>query len=69
MKKIISIEGMSCGHCANSVEKALLAVSGVQQVAVDIASKTAVVEANASVSDDVLTKTVADAGFQVVDIA
>ena len=69
MKKTISIEGMNCGHCTNSVEKALRALSGVRQVAVDLASKTAVVEADASVSDDVLTKTVTDAGFQVDGIA
>ena len=69
MKKTISIEGMSCGHCASSVEKALRAVSGVRQIAVDPALKTAVVEADASVSDEVLIKTVTDAGFQVVGIA
>jgi copper chaperone CopZ len=68
MKKTISIEGMNCGHCTSSVDKALRAVPGIQQVAVDLASKTAVVEADASVSDDVLTKTVTDAGFRFVDI-
>ena len=68
MKKTISIEGMHCGHCTSSVEKALRAVSGVQQVAVDLASRTAIVEADASVSDDLLTKTVTDAGFRLVDI-
>lgn len=68
MKKTIKIEGMTCGHCIGSVEKALRAVPGVTDVAVDLASKTATVEAQDSVSDNVLTKTVADTGFQIVGI-
>ena len=68
MKKTLSIEGMNCGHCTSTVEKALRAVPGMRQVAVDLASKTAVVDADASVSDDVLTKTVTDAGFRLVGI-
>lgn len=68
MKKTIKIEGMTCGHCTGSVEKALRAVPGVTDVAVDLASKTATVEAQDSVSDNVLIKTVADTGFQIVGI-
>lgn len=68
MKKTIKIEGMSCGHCTGTVEKALHAVPGVTEVAVDLASKSATVEAQDSVSDDVLTKAIADTGFQVVGI-
>lgn len=68
MKKTIKIEGMSCGHCTGTVEKALHAVPGVTDVAVDLASKSATVEAQDSISDDVLTKAIADTGFQVVGI-
>jgi len=68
MKKTIKIEGMSCGHCTGSVEKALRAVPGVIDVTVDLASKSATVEAQDSISDDRLAKTVTDSGFQVVGI-
>ena len=68
MKKIITIEGMSCGHCTGSVEKALRAMPGVTDVTVDLASKTATVEAQDSVSEAALTKTIIDTGFQVVGI-
>lgn len=68
MKKTIAIEGMNCGHCVGSVEKALRSVPGVERVAVDLASKSAVVEAQAFASDDVLMKAIADAGFQPVDV-
>ena len=68
MTKTISIEGMSCGHCTGSVEKALRAVSGVQEGNVDLASKTATVEMDGSVSDEALKKAVTDTGFEVTGI-
>ena len=68
MKKSIRIDGMNCGHCSGSVEKALKAVAGVTSASVDLTSKTATVEAGESVSDDALKKAVTDAGFTVVGI-
>ena len=68
MTKTISIEGMSCGHCTGSVEKALRAIPGVQHVNVDLASKTATVEQDGSVSDEALKKAVTDTGFEVTGI-
>lgn len=68
MKTILSVEGMMCSHCTGAVEKALRAVPGVQDVHVDLAAKTAVVEAGTPVSGDVLKKAVTDAGYQVVAI-
>lgn len=68
MKKVISIEGMRCGHCTSNVEKALRGISGVGDVVVDLASGKAEVEAADAVTDDELRKAVDDLGFQVVDI-
>lgn len=68
MKKSISIEGMSCGHCSSAVEKALRAVPGVTSVSVDLAAKQASVEAGDSVSDEALKTAVTNAGYQVVGI-
>lgn len=69
MVKTIVIEGMNCGHCTSSVDKALRGVSGVSDVKVDLASKTAVVTADSGVSDDALTKVITDAGFDVVSVS
>lgn len=69
MKKTIGIEGMSCGHCTGSVEKALRAVAGVTQVAVDLTSKSATVEVDNGVSEAALKKAVTDIGFTVTGIA
>ena len=67
MKKIIKIEGMNCGHCTGSVEKALKAVPGVTAVSVDLSSKSATVEVE-NVSDETLKKIVVDTGFEVAGI-
>lgn len=68
MKRVLSVQGMNCGHCSNAVEKALRAVAGVSQATVDLAAKTASVEFEGAVSDDMLKKAVTDAGYQVTDI-
>lgn len=64
MKKIMTVEGMSCNHCKMSVEKALSAVEGVKHAEVDLEKKTAAIALAKDVSDDVLRKAVSDAGFE-----
>ncbi|MFB3238442.1 heavy metal-associated domain-containing protein [Aeromonas salmonicida] len=44
----LTISGMSCGGCAASLQKALLAQSAVTQAQVDFASSKAVVESDLS---------------------
>lgn len=66
MTKTITIEGMMCMHCSGRVEKALNAIEGVTAT-VDLAAKTATVTGD--VTDEVLRKTVEDAGYKVVSIA
>lgn len=67
MKKELKIEGMSCSHCSARVEKALSALPGVS-ASVDLASKTAVVESAAEISDETLIRAVTDAGYEVVSV-
>lgn len=66
MTKTITIEGMMCTHCSGRVEKALNAIEGVTAT-VDLAAKTATVTGD--VTDEVLRKTVEDAGYKVGSIA
>ena len=68
MTKTISIEGMMCGHCTGRVEKALSEVAGVTAVTVSLEDKNAVVTAEDGVTDEMLTKTVTDAGYEVTGI-
>lgn len=65
--KTINIEGMMCSHCTGTVQKALEKTPGVTDVSVSLENKQAVVNVN-GVSDDILRKTVEDAGYKVVSI-
>ena len=68
MTKVISIEGMMCGHCTRTVQKALEAVEGVKAVTMSLEQKNATVELASDVADEVLTKAVTDAGYEVKGI-
>lgn len=68
MTKVISIEGMMCNHCTGTVQKALEAVEGVKAVTMSLEQKNAAVELASDVADDVLTKAVVDAGYEVKGI-
>lgn len=65
MKKVLDVEGMMCQHCVAHVTKALQGIAGVETVEVSLENKTAAVTLNADVADDVLTKAVVDAGYEV----
>lgn len=66
MTKKLSIEGMSCGHCVKHVTDALQELKSVKSAKVDLDSKSAVVEGDAS--DATLKEAVEDAGYDVVGI-
>ncbi len=69
MTKVMTIEGMMCGHCTGRVQKALEAIEGVSAVAMSLEAKTATVELGAEVSDEALTGAVTQAGYEVKGIA
>lgn len=69
MKKMISIEGMTCGHCVGHVADTLNKVEGVMSVSVDLAGKKADVDADESVSDDTLKAAVKEAGYTATAVA
>jgi copper ion binding protein len=68
MKKQISIEGMSCGHCVKHVEGALSEVTGVAKVDVSLEGKYAIVELKHAVPDAALKEAVEEAGYEAVAI-
>lgn len=68
MKKIISVEGMSCQHCVAAVKAALEGLEGVKSAKVDLKKKSATVKLSENVADDVLKSAVTDAGFNPVSI-
>ncbi len=66
----VTVLGMSCPFCAYGVEQKLKKLDGVVELTVELASglATLVMEDGADVSNDVLRKTVEDAGFDAAKI-
>ena len=69
MEKVMTIEGMMCGHCTGRVQKVLEGLDGVTEVTMSLENKTATVKMAAEVADEVLTAAVVDAGYEVISIA
>jgi copper chaperone CopZ len=68
MKKLLSIEGMSCKHCVMHVKTALEGVPGVTSAEVDLAAKSATVSGDA-LDDAALRAAVDEAGYAVTKIS
>ena len=61
---VYRIDGMSCNHCKNSVEKALRALDNVEDVEVVLGKKEAVV--TGTPDDEIVKKTVEELGFEYI---
>ncbi len=63
----ITVEGMSCSHCENSVKKAVGALAGVDKVSVDLANKKVTVEFDPEkVTGKQIFDAIEDQGYDVV---
>jgi copper chaperone len=67
MKKIISVEGMSCGHCVKHVNEALVDL-GAKDVEVSLEAKVAIAEISLEITDEAIKLALEDAGYEVVGI-
>ena len=67
-KKIITVEGMHCNHCASSVEKTVAELDGVKEAKVNLDKKTCIAKLSGEVSDEAIVSAVKDAGFEVIGI-
>lgn len=68
MTKTIIIEGMSCGHCTARVQKALEALEGITAVTMSLEQKSAEITLAQEIPNQLLTQTITDAGYEVVEI-
>ena len=66
-EKILKIDGMTCGNCANRVENALNHLDGVY-ASVDLMKEEAVVRMKEKLEDQTLKKAVAAAGYTVYKV-
>ncbi len=68
MKKTIKIQGMMCAHCEARVKSALESLNGVISADVSHERANAIVELNEDIQNDILSKAVVDAGYEVEGI-
>ncbi len=61
----LEIEGMTCASCSSAVERALAGVTGVESVAVNLASERARVAITAGVDEAALGDAVRKAGYRI----
>lgn len=66
-KKTVIIEGMTCNHCKNWVEKSINDIDGAA-AKVNLKKKEAVVSLEKDVSDEQIREVIEKAGYKVVEI-
>lgn len=65
-KHILTVTGMTCGHCKAAVEKAVRALPGVLAAEVDLDAKTLTVDMDGAKSSlDDVKRAVDEAGYKV----
>lgn len=67
-EKNLKIEGMTCGHCVISVTKELSKLPGAKDVSVDLASQSAHLITDDSVTNEQLAEAVDEAGYKLVSV-
>ena len=65
--KIVSIEGMHCENCKNSIEHQINRIDGAS-CEVNLKKKTAVIKLDKLVDDDTIRRTIERLDFKVLDI-
>ena len=60
------VQGMTCGHCVQSVSKEVGALPGVQAVDVDLAAGVVTVTSDGEVDREAVRAAVDEAGYELV---
>ncbi|MGQ4268934.1 heavy-metal-associated domain-containing protein [Nocardiopsis changdeensis] len=64
---VYTVDGMSCGHCVNSITQEVGTVAGVTDVQVDLGSKKVTVHGEGAVDDAAVRAAIDEAGYEVRD--
>jgi copper chaperone len=65
-KDIYKVNGMTCAHCVNRVQKNVMAISGIENAKVNLAKGELEVEYNNEVSKETIKNVVDDLGYELV---
>jgi len=61
-----TVQGMTCGHCVNSVTEEVSQIDGVRKVDVDLASGQVTVVSDEPVTEDAVRAAVTEAGYELI---
>ncbi|HHV65331.1 MAG TPA: heavy-metal-associated domain-containing protein [Peptococcaceae bacterium] len=65
-KKVLTVEGMSCNHCATRIQNSIGSIHGVAKVDVDLKGKTVSLEyENEEVTLEEIIEAIDDQGYEV----
>ncbi len=68
LKKIITVEGMHCSHCAGTVERVIGEIEGVTSAKVNLDKKLCTAKITEEIEDSVIKNAIKEAGFEVTAI-
>lgn len=68
MKTKISIDGMSCMHCAKNVTDKLNGIEGISSTMVNLEEKHAIVESDTHIDEALVNQVITDAGYNVMAV-
>ncbi len=68
LKKILTVEGMHCEHCASAVQKAVAEIEGVISAKVSLDKKLCTAKIKEDMDDGIFKDAVKDRGFEVTAI-
>ena len=64
---ILSVDGMTCGHCVETINLALGGLAGVNSVAIQLDNKTVTVDFEESITDlETISAKIIEVGFEVI---
>lgn len=67
-KKVITIEGMHCDHCAKKVETTLKSINGIDKVKVNLPKKEATIISKVEIDNQAIQDSFKELDFKIVDI-
>lgn len=63
---ILTVDGMTCGHCTARVEKALKGMEGVLEAQADLETKKVTVKTDGTVTPEAMAEVITDQGYEVL---
>lgn len=68
MRKELTVEGMKCEGCANTVVERFTGISGVKEAVVNLETKSVHIQGDAPVNETELRESLSDTNYSVVGI-